>query len=297
MSPGCRRGLAAGAVLLVLVLLVRQVGAGPFLAGLRRLDGATVAGAVALTAVATLAAAWRWSVLGGALGAAIPLRSAVQDSYRSQLLNSVLPGGVAGDVHRAVAGDPAGRAARIRAVVWDRGSGQVVQGALLAAALLLAAPAAWPVVAAAAVLLGAGAVVLRSRGGRRARWRTALRDDLRAVVRRPATVAAVVAASLVVVLCHAAVLVLAAIATGTRADPALLLPLAVAVQAAAVVPTGFGGWGVREGAAAAVFAASGLGAAQGVAAATAAGVLALVAVLPGVVPLLHGRAHRRAVAR
>jgi uncharacterized membrane protein YbhN (UPF0104 family) len=182
---------------------------------------------------------------------------------------------------------------RIRGVVWDRATGQVVQAALLGVALLLTAPDRWPLVAGIAALVVAGLVVV---AGARGRLRV-LRDDAARLLRRPGVLAAVVGASAVVTLAHALVFVLAALATGAVAAPLLLLLVALAVQAATVLPLGLGGWGVREGAAAALFAGAGIGAAQGVSAAVAAGVLALVGVLPGVLPLLAGRRRGEMAAR
>jgi hypothetical protein len=60
-----------------------------------------------------------------------------------------------------------------------------------------------------------------------------------------------------------------------------MLPLAMLVLLAMTVPTNIGGWGPREGVAACLFAAAGLGAAQGLAVAAVYGVLGLVASLPG----------------
>ena len=75
------------------------------------------------------------------MGVGLPMREAVASYYRSQFLNSTLPGGVLGDVHRAVRhGRDAGDLPRgARAVVWDRVSGQVVQ-VVLAVLVLLALP-------------------------------------------------------------------------------------------------------------------------------------------------------------
>ena len=52
------------------------------------------------------------------------------------------------------------------------------------------------------------------------------------------------------------------------------------------IPANVGGWGPREGVAAWVFAAAGLGADQGVATAVVYGVMALVANLPGAVVMV-----------
>ena len=92
--------LAAGVT--VLWFLGRHVGAAPFEDGLRAVTWPAVVAAVTLTALTTVCSAWRWRVVAGALGVDIGLPGAVCAYYRSLFLNSVLPGGVLGDVHRAV---------------------------------------------------------------------------------------------------------------------------------------------------------------------------------------------------
>ena len=131
--------LAAGVA--VLWFLVREVGAAPFGDGLRAVTWQAVVAAVTLTALTTVCSAWRWRVVAGALGAGIGLPGATGAYYRSLFLNSVLPGGVLGDVHRAVAhGRRAGDVARgVRAVGWERLCGQVIQ-AVVAAVVLLTVP-------------------------------------------------------------------------------------------------------------------------------------------------------------
>jgi glycosyltransferase 2 family protein len=125
--------------------------------------------------------------------------------------------------------------------------------------------------------------------GRLLRAAAAVRRDLRSLTRRPTTLLAITGASALVTLLHAAVFVFAAVVTGAPFDPLRLLPLALAVQAAMAVPVGFGGLGPREGMAAVAFSAAGLGAGSGVSAAVAYGALALIAVLPGLLPLTLAR--------
>jgi uncharacterized membrane protein YbhN (UPF0104 family) len=100
------------------------------------------------------------------------------------------------------------------------------------------------------------------------------------------TLPPIVLASGLVALGHAATFLIAARTAGSVASPLLLLPLALVVQMASSIPVSLAGWGPREGAAAWVFGAAGLGAAQGLGAAVAYGVLVLVATLPGAVLLL-----------
>src|SRR4029077_13780435 len=77
-------------------------------------------------------------VVARALGVDLGLPAAAWAYYRSLFLNSVLPGGVLGDVHRAVThGRRAGDVARgVRAVAWERLCGQVIQAVVTAVVLL-----------------------------------------------------------------------------------------------------------------------------------------------------------------
>ena len=125
--------------LLVLGAVLWRLGAGPFLAGVGAIDGPAAVAALAVGAVTTVCSAWRWRVIAGRLGVGLPLRSAVAAYYGSQLLNATLPGGVLGDVHRAVrhgrASDAPGRG--MRSVAWERAAGPVVHLAITALALIV----------------------------------------------------------------------------------------------------------------------------------------------------------------
>ena len=301
------------AVLAVLVLVGSRVGTGPFLAGLERLTPLAALLAIGATALATVAAAWRWRAIAHAFGLELTPASAIAACYRSQLLNTVLPGGVSGDIARGLDGSSGDRLRGLRVVAWDRGTGQAVQLVLLATALGATSGALGGAIVAVACVAGGVALPLlgrsspRTDGGRVSRVLHGFRRDLSVLIARPRTLMPIVLGSVAVCLLHAAVFVLAAQLTGAAADPLRLLPLALVVQAAAILPTGFGGLGAREGVAAAIFAGVGLGAGHGVSAGIAAGALGLIAVLPGVIPLLtrslgrptatRTRAHRPAVAR
>ena len=256
----------------------------------------------------TVCSAWRWRTVARGLGVGLPLGTAVAAYYRSQFLNSALPGGVVGDVHRGVRhGLDAGDVGRgLRAVGWERAAGQVVFVLLAVVALLVldspVRPAMGWVVAAAVVGALGVALVLRAlpRLGpsRRARIVRAARADVRDGLLDRRAWPVVTVTSVVVALGHGSVFLVAAWTTGADASPARLWPLAMLVLLAMVVPLNVGGWGPREGVAAWAFAAAGLGAAQGVATATAYGVLGLVATLPGGLVLAGDRippvARRRA---
>jgi len=218
--------------------------------------------------------------------------------YRSIFLNLTLPGGVVGDVHRGVRhGRDAGDVGRgLRAVAWERGSGQVVQGLLtLVVLLVLPSPVRTVAVPVAIGVAGAtiGAVLLvdRARPRGRSRWARARRGvarDVRAGLLGRGALPVVALTSALVVLGHALTFLVAARAAGVSAPPAQMLPLALLAMLGMVVP-GIAGWGPREGATAWVFGAAGLGADHGVATAVVYGVMALVAALPGALVLLGAR--------
>jgi hypothetical protein len=228
----------------------------------------------------------------------LPLPAATAAYYRSQFLNCALPGGVLGDVDRGVRqGVAVGNLGRgVRAVVWERAAGQVVQAAL-ALAVLLALPspvhAAMPAIAMGSalvvvVLLITGRGLVQRSPVRLTRALRTSAAEVRDALLQPTAWPVVLLASLIVVGTHVGMLLLAARAAGVHEAPQLLLPAALIVLLAAAIPLNVGGWGPREGVAAWIFAASGWGAAAGAAVATAFGVMVLVATLPGTVVLLAG---------
>ncbi|NUR79596.1 MAG: UPF0104 family protein, partial [Dermatophilaceae bacterium] len=142
--------------------------------------------------------------------------------------------------------------------------------------------------AAAALVAGACGVALRvrRRRGRAGRVVRAAVADLRTGVLGRRAWPGVVAASVLVVAGHAATFVVAARSAGVTAAPPSLLPLALLVLVAMGLPLNVAGWGPREGAAAWLFGAAGLGAGAGMGTAVVYGVLVLVASLPGAALLL-----------
>src|SRR5690606_14617653 len=115
----CVRAAVGAGILLSLVLVV---GAEPFLRGLAAVSAPAAAAAVMLGGAASVAASWRWRGVARRLGLRLGWTEAVLASYRAQFLNSVLLGGVVGDVHRAIRhGRSADRLAQAtRAVVAER---------------------------------------------------------------------------------------------------------------------------------------------------------------------------------
>jgi hypothetical protein len=233
----------------VLGFLVWQLGTGPFVEGLRATSPWAVLVALVVTAGTTWCCALRWSLVSARVAHAgqdrVPVRAAYVAYYRSQLINATLPGGVVGDVHRAVRHG-------WRGVVWERGVGQVVQVALVGALLL---PGGWRWVGLAAVLLMAVA------GG------------------------AVLLLSALAVGGHLLVFLVAAESVGVELTPLQLLPIGALVLLGSAIPLNVAGWGPREGVAAWAFTAFGSTAAVGLTVSVTFGVLATVATLPGLLVL------------
>jgi hypothetical protein len=187
----------------------------------------------------------------------------------------------------------------LRAVAWERSAGQVVQ-VVLTVVVLLALPSpvrsSMPLIAIVVVVAVLGAVlVARARpGGGRSRWarvRSAAAGDIRdGLLARGAWLSIALASALVVV-GHVVTFLIAARTAGTTAPLSQMLPLALLVMLAMVLPS-VGGWGPREGMTAWVFGAAGLGAEQGVATGVVYGVMVLVASLPGAAFLVVGRFRR-----
>ncbi len=288
----------------ILAALVARLGTDAFVDGLRAIGTGSVLAALGIGLLTTVFSAWRWCLVARGLGLRLPLAVAVADCYRALFLNSVLPAGVLGDVHRAVIhGRKAGDLGRgVHAVVLERVAGQVVVmvvgvGVLLAQPTLLAAavgdlvPGRGVTVGTVAVLvpviaLGAAAV----RNGRASRIRDALRTglaDARAGVLSRGTWPGVVLLSVATLAGYLTLFVVAARAAGSQATLGELLPLLVLALLAMGLPFNIGGWGPREAVSTVAFAAAGFGATQGLTAAVVYGVLSLIACLPGAGVLLR----------
>lgn len=279
----------------VLAVLVWRLGTGPFLDGLRTIDGWALAAAAGITVVSTVCYAWRWKIVAGGLGLHLSLPAAVVAYYRSLFLNATLPGGIVGDVHR---GASHGRGVSdvglaLRAVAWERVAGQIVQ-VLLTVVVLLVLPspvhALMPLVAIAVVMtvFGIAFIAWARPGGTRSAWGrllSGMAGDIRAALLARRAWLGIGLASTLAVAGHAATFLIAARTAGIAAPPSRLLPIVLIAMAAMMLPS-VGGWGPREGVAAWVFGAGGLGAQRGVATAVVYGVMIIVASLPGAAVLV-----------
>jgi uncharacterized membrane protein YbhN (UPF0104 family) len=280
----------------ILGILVWRVGTGPFVSGIQMVNASSLAAAFVIGAITTVCCAWRWSLVARGLGVDMPLRQGIPAYYRSQFLNVTLPGGVVGDVHRAVrhgrdAGDVSGG---VRAVAWERTAGQVVQ-LVLTVTILLVLPSpvrsVMPMLALAlavtvVVIVVTGRLLPRSGPSRWVRAVDVAARDLRTGLLARGAWPFIVLASAVVVAGHTATFLLAAHTAGVSASSGTMLPLALIVLLAMALPLSIGGWGPREGVAAWAFGLAGLTAAAGVTTAVVYGVLVLAATLPGAIVLV-----------
>ncbi|NYH92426.1 uncharacterized membrane protein YbhN (UPF0104 family) [Actinopolymorpha rutila] len=294
----------------ILAVLVWRLGTGPFVAGFHVVDVWSVFAALGIGMCTTVFGAWRWCVVARSLGLSLSLRQAVADCYRAILLNSVLPAGVLGDVHRAVShGRQSGDLGRgVRAVILERAAGQVVlvacgisilltQPGILAAATGASPLSGWWIALVLLGLLGLLGVLLAfaawaRRGSSTSAWRRALRTaatDARVGLLSKRTWPAVLALSVATLVGHVCMFVVAARVSESSVPLAQLLPIFVLALMVMGLPVNVGGWGPREAFLALASGAVGLGAGQGVAISVAYGVLTLIACLPGVVVLFVRR--------
>ncbi|MEO0911500.1 MAG: lysylphosphatidylglycerol synthase transmembrane domain-containing protein, partial [Pseudomonadota bacterium] len=263
---------------------------------LRAADPRWLAGALVLLTLQTVLSAERWRITAAQLGITFPFRHALREYYLSQVVNQSLPGGILGDAGRAVrAREQAGLLASGQTVLFERIAGQIglVAMLLIGLAIGLAAPGLhdWPgwfrtlgatfLGICAGVCLLVFVLVRRFAPVRRAVSR-ATGAFWHAVAGRAVRHRQVVL-SLATALCNVAAFALCAAAIGaplTLLSAITLIPL---VLFAMVLPLSIGGWGLREGAAVALFPLFGATAGEGLAASVAFGLTILVSVLPGFV--------------
>lgn len=278
---------------------------------LRRLRGANpwwlVASFAALT-VQTVLSALRWQLTARQLGIVLNRPTALREYYLSQIVNQTLPGGILGDLSRAVrARAQAGVVASGQAVLLERLAGQAALFAIMViafgAALAMPRGVDWPlsiVVTFAVVVLcllgGAFALVFiaKNSSGRLGRG---LASFQRAGVRafHPPTVRwRQIGLSIGTALCNVAGFLWAAWAIGSELSVFTALAVVPMILLAMLIPLTIGGWGLREGAAAALFVVAGATAAEGLAASVAFGLVFLTASLPGLIFVVGAKQKRLA---
>ncbi len=298
----------------ILAVLLWRLGTGAFVAGLRVIDGPALALAFTIGVATTVLSAWRWCLVARGLGMALSLRGAIADYYKALFINAALPGGVLGDVDRAVQhGREEGDVGRsVRAVVLERTAGQVVLVSV-GVTVLLTVPSpvlshlqanARGLAVAAATTVGLAALLVFAVGRLRSgasRWARAARTgvaEVRSGLLTRRNWPGIVFASTFVLVGHLATFVVAARAAGSDASLLRLAPLMLLALLAMTLPVNIGGWGPREGVTAWAFGAAGLSATQGLTIAVVYGLFAFVAALPGLVVIVtRALAGARAKAR
>ena len=263
-----------------------------------RLGWALLAVAISVVQVAVLA--WRWRFTAGRLGVDLSFLSAWREYYLSIFLNQVLPGGVLGDVSRAWrqaraqirVDEPGGPA--VRAVIFERLSAQAVM-TIVAVVSLAALPVTvdagsrWVMfwAGAGAVLIVVATLVWIRRQSSARLLSGRVLADLRSAHLSGPVFAAQLASAIIVVGTYLATYLVAARAVGVETPLPVLLPLVAPVLMTMLIPVTVAGWGLREAAAAVLWAAVGLTAADGVLVSVAYGLLVLFGSLPGALFLMH----------
>jgi uncharacterized membrane protein YbhN (UPF0104 family) len=276
----------------------------------RTVDGPAAARSLAAADLRWLGLAWlalglqtvfcalRWRLTARQLGIGIGAGRAIAEYYLSQVVNQSLPGGMIGDAGRAVRSrGAAGLKAAGQAVIFERLAGQVAMFALFAVAFVvtLALPGGldWPRWLAVPVgLFVAGGLALpllaelaRFLPGAPGRAVLGLRRALHTALAAPAVWPAQVALSVGTTLCILAAFAFCARAVGVTLDLAAITALVPLILFTMLIPISVSGWGLREGAAAALLPLAGAAASDGLAASVAFGLTFIAAVLPGVLAL------------
>lgn len=247
----------------------------------------------------TALSALRWRLTARGLGQSITLGRAIREYYLSQIVNQSLPGGVLGDAGRAVrARHEAGLKRAGQAVVFERLAGQLALFGVTAAAVCLVwirpdgtALPDWVLrlVALTGGALFVAGVVLWVISRRARGWGRHIRDwsaAFAASVLAPAVLPRQIMLSLGTTALNLLAFAICARATGTTLPLAAIMIIVPLILLTMLIPISISGWGLREGAAAALFPVIGATATEGFAASFAFGLMFLVSVLPGVVVLL-----------
>ena len=245
----------------------------------------------------TVLSALRWRLTASQLGIMLTRRLAVKEYYLAQMVNQALPGGIVGDASRAVrARAHAGLMVSSQAVVLERFAGQVALAALILVgfgiALVFPAQFSWlagiaPVIGLLFLAAVVSAVVLialaRRSAGRVGRELVSWGSAAQVALLAPSVRWRQMGLSLATALSNVAGFTFAAWAIGSQLPVITALVLVPIILLAMLVPLTISGWGVREGAAVALFPLAGIAAVEGLAASVAFGLVFFVAALPGLV--------------
>ncbi|MFC0200098.1 lysylphosphatidylglycerol synthase transmembrane domain-containing protein [Paracoccus rhizosphaerae] len=255
--------------------------------------------ALAALTMQTVLSAIRWQLTADQLGQRIPLGRAIGEYYLAQVVNQSLPGGMVGDAGRAVRARHAGGLRRAgAAVAIERLAGQlslmlvltigVLSVTLAPGGLSIPAPLLGLLAGMLLVCLGAGCG-LRFAGalpGHAGRFAADLRGALSRTLLTRRAFPRQAALNLAITVANLLAFAACARATGTYmtlVEVAVLVPLILLTM---ILPLTISGWGLREGAAAALFPIIGASASAGLAASVAFGLVFLASTAPGILMLL-----------
>ena len=238
--------------------------------------------------------ALRWRLTARQLGIHLGKGLAIREYYLSQLVNQSLPGGMVGDAARAVRSrDQAGLMAAGQAVVFERLAGQIALFILCAGAFVatLAVPGGldWPPGVALAVgilLAGVIGVVmilarLRHLPGATGRLAGRLRDAVHLSLASPSVLPGQIMLSIGTTFCILAAFAFCARAVDVSLGFTAVAALVPLVLFTMLIPISISGWGLREGAAAALLPIAGVPVGGAIAASVVFGLTAIVTILPG----------------
>lgn len=296
LPAGPRRLLQALVAVGLLAILWRAADGEAALRSLLQAEpGWLVLALLALTVQMGLSAL-RWRLTAGRLGIALTARRAVAEYYIAQVVNQSLPGGVLGDAGRAVRSrHGAGLVSATEAVIFERLAGQVALLAVLAVAFAatLAVPGGldWPRWLALAVASGLAVTALlpgvalgvARLPGAVGRGTRAAGAALGTALLDRAVLPGQVALSLGTAIANLAAFAFCARAVGVDLSLPAIAALVPLILLTMLIPITISGWGLREGAAAALLPVAGATASGGLAASVAFGLCAIVSVLPGLV--------------
>jgi uncharacterized membrane protein YbhN (UPF0104 family) len=295
------------AVCVALLALLWRTADGPDALG--RLAGAHpgwLAAAFAALTLQTVLSALRWRLTARPLGIVLGPAHAVREYYLAQIVNQSLPGGMIGDAGRAVrARRQAGLMAAGQAVIFERLAGQIAMFLALAVGFLgtsmVPGGLDWPswlalpvglFLLAGLVLPLAFAAACRLPGvvGRSAARVARL---LGVALAGRGVLTGQILLSLGTTACILAAFAFCARAVGSELALAEVFGLVPLILFTMLIPLSISGWGLREGAAAALFPLAGEAASAGLATSIAFGLVFIAASLPGLMVLWQSPARHR----
>lgn len=309
-APPRRHFWAAGRICVTLVLLglLWHLTDGPqVLALLAQVEWPWLLAALAMAHGQVLLSALRWRLTAAQLDQPLRKADAIGEYYLSQFINLAVPGGVLGDAGRALRQrHQAGMLRAAQAVVLERLVGQMTLFAVMFCGVIgaIIVPGGlylpgwvndlvgWLALCVIALAgLGAGLMQLR---GPVARAAAGFLAALRRAVLARGVWPRQMGLSIAILACNLGSFAFCAAATGSDLGFVAAVTILPLILTAMMIPLSVGGWGLREGAAAALWPVLAAPAEAGIAASIAFGLVILVASLPGVWVLLSRRRPRAA---